>query len=71
MYNDKYIKTKISLYNANFYGNKVPKENEHYTCLSTILLDSVINVDRKYFLQVFLKEYKYSTKKKKIVNKIN
>ena len=38
MYNDKYIKAKISLYNANFYGNKVPKENEHYTCLSTNII---------------------------------
>ena len=32
VYNDKYIKTKISLYNMNFYGNKMPKENECYTC---------------------------------------
>ena len=24
VYNDKYIKTKIHLYNTNFYGNKTP-----------------------------------------------
>ena len=28
MHNDKYIKTKINLYNINFYGNNIPKENE-------------------------------------------
>ena len=25
----------------NFYGNKLPKENEHCTCLSVILSDSI------------------------------
>ena len=24
VYNNKYIKTKINLYNTNFYGNKTP-----------------------------------------------
>ena len=27
VYNDKYIKAKVSLYNVNFYGNKTPREN--------------------------------------------
>ena len=35
MYNDKYIKTKIKIYNdrinTNFQGNKIPKDNEYYT----------------------------------------
>ena len=35
MYNDKYIKTKIKIYNdrinTNFQGNKIPKYNEYYT----------------------------------------
>ena len=43
--NDKYIKAKISLYNTNFYGNKVPKENECYICFYVLLLDSIVNVD--------------------------
>ena len=41
VYNDKGIKTKINLNNMNFYGNKLPKENEHCTCLSVILSDSI------------------------------
>ena len=44
--NDKYIKTKIKSYedkvNPNFQGNKIPKENASYKCLSLIMLDSVI-----------------------------
>ena len=47
MYNDKYRKTKINLYNVNFYGNKASRENEHYKCLSVILLDSIVVVDKK------------------------
>ena len=48
--NDKYIKTKIKLYkdrvNTNFQGKKVPKENASYMCLSLIMLDSVIRVNK-------------------------
>ena len=32
----------------NFYGNKIPKENEHQTCLLVILLDYIfINSGKK------------------------
>ena len=48
MYNDKYIKGKISLYNVKFYGNKVSREYEQYNFLSVILLDCVVNIDKKY-----------------------
>ena len=38
--NDKYIKTKIKMYedrvNTNFQGKEVPKENASYKCLSLI-----------------------------------
>ena len=29
-------------------------KNECYTCLFVILLDSVVNVDKKYYPQIFL-----------------
>ena len=45
VYNDKYIKIKIKIYNdkiyTNFQHNKIPKDNEHCACLSVILLDSI------------------------------
>ena len=50
--NDKYIKTKIKLYgdkvNTNFQGKKIPKENASCKCVSFIMLDSVIKVNKKY-----------------------
>ena len=77
VYNDNYIKTKIKLYNdkvyANFQYNIIPEDNEYCTCLSAILLDSVlVNSDKEYYPQIFLecKSYIY-IKNKKIINKIN
>ena len=68
VYNNKYIKVEINLYNASFYGNKTPIGGEHYTCFSVILLDSIVNVDKKYHPQIFLNKCKYAIKKKKIMN---
>ena len=49
--NVKYIKTKIKSYeekvNKSFQGNKIPKENASYKCLSLKMLDSVIRVNKK------------------------
>ena len=63
---DKYIKTKIKM-----YGDRVPKENASYKCLSLIMLDSVIRVNKKYYLQTLLEEYKYKIRKNKMENLIN
>ena len=65
VYNDKYIKTKIKIYNnrvyTNFQHNKIPKDNEYCACLSVILLDSVfVNPDKEHYPQIFLEEYKYA-----------
>ena len=61
--NHKYIKTKIKSYggriNTNFQGRKIPKENTSYKCLSLIMLDSVIKVNKKYHPQTFLEVCKY------------
>ena len=35
-----------------------------------MLLDPIINVDKKYYSQVFLKECKYAVKKKKVMSTI-
>ena len=67
--------TKIKSYggkvNANFQGNKIPKENTTYKCLSVIILDSVIRVNKKYYPQTLLEECKYIIKKNKMENLIN
>ena len=73
--NDKYIKTKINLYrdkvNTNFQGKKVPKENASYNYLSSIMLDSVIRINKKYDPQTLLEECKYEIKKNKLENLFN
>ena len=73
--NDKYIKTKIKMYedrvNTHFQGKNVPKENTSYKCLSLIMLDSVIRVNKKYYPQTLLEECKYTERKNKMENLIN
>ena len=65
--NNKYIKTKIKIYdgnvNTNFQGKKVPKENASCKCLSLIMLDSIVKVKKKCYPQTLLEECKYEIKK--------
>ena len=72
---DKYIKTKTKMHedrvSTNFQGKKVSKENASYKCLSLIMLDSVIRVNKKYYPQTLLEECKYVIRKNKIENLIN
>ena len=60
--NDKYIKTKIKSYgdkiNANLQDKKIPTENASSKFLSLIMLDFVIIVNKKYYLQTLLEECK-------------
>ena len=73
--NDKYIKTKTKMYedrvNTNFQGKKVHQKNASYKCLSLIMLDSVIRVNKRYYPQTFLEECKYVIIKNKMKNLIN
>ena len=50
---------------------KVPKENASYTCLSLIMLDSVIRVNKKYYPQTLSEECKYVIRKNKLEKLIN
>ena len=72
---DKYIKTKIKMFedrlNTNFQGKKVPKENASYKCLSLIMLNFVIRVNKKYYPRTLLEESKYVIRKNKMENLIN
>ena len=73
MYNDKYIKIKIKIYNdrvnTNFQHNKKPRDDEYCALFSVILLDTIfVNLDKKYYPQMFLEECKYAVKNVKIVN---
>ena len=73
--NDKYMKTKIKIYAhsiiTNFHNNRMPKEKAPCKCLSIIMIDSVIRVNRKYYPQTLLEECKYIQEKIKIVNYVD
>ena len=44
----------------------MPKENEHYTCIACITVDSVMRMEKENYPQVYLEECKYRMKKTKI-----
>ena len=75
VYDKEYLKTKVREYDGviktNFLGNDVPKENKHYTCIACITIDSVMRMDKKNYLQVYLEECKYKIKKTQIPRFIN
>ena len=49
----------------------MPKEKAPCKCLSIIMIDSVIRVNKKYYPQTLLEECKYIQEKIKIENYIN
>ena len=49
----------------------MPKENTSGKCLSLIMLDSVIRVNKKYYPETLLEECKYEMKKTKMESLIN
>ena len=70
-----YIKTKIKTYASsiitNVYNKNMPEEKAPCKCLSIIMIDSVIKVNKMYYPQTLLEECKYIQEKIKIMNNIN
>ena len=57
--------------NTKFQDKKVPNKNASYKCLSLIMLDSVIRVNKKYYPKTLLEECKYEIKNNKMENLVN
>ena len=53
VYNNEYVRTKLSSYNENFWGNKRPTKDE-YCGHSILLLEPISEVKNKYYPQTFL-----------------
>ena len=57
VYDEKCIKAKVREFDGviktNFLGDKVLKENEHYTCIACITIDSVMRREKKNYPQVY------------------
>ena len=56
---------------TNVLGNDMPKENMHYTFMACITVDSVINIEKKNYPQVYLEECKYKIRKAQMSRFIN
>ena len=69
------IKAKIKIYAnsiiTNFHNKKISKEKAPCKCLSIIMIDSVIKLNKKYYPQTFLGECKYIQEKIKTENYID
>ena len=67
VYDENYIKATVKEFNgvvkSNFWGDKVPKEGVHHTCIACISVDSVIKWKKKNYPQVYLEVCKYKIKK--------
>ena len=67
---DKYIKTKIKIYEnsiiTNFHNKKIPKEKTPCKCLSIIIIDSVIKSNKSITLKHFQKNVNMYKKKQKL-----
>ena len=73
---DKYLVAKLKIFNkinrATFNNNNIPTERDHYICIPTIDIDSVLKIDNKRaYPQAYLEQCKYKLKKRKIVNYID
>ena len=66
VYDQTYIKAKVREFDGkiktNFLGDETPKENMHYTCITCITIDSVTKMEKKFFPQAYLEEWKYKVK---------
>ena len=53
LYDGKYIKAKVKEFNGvvniNFWGDKVPKEGVHHTCIAWISIDSAMKMEKKNY----------------------
>ena len=75
VYEYKYLNAKVKEFNGvikiKFWGNDMPKENIHYTCIACVTIDSVLKIDERNYPQVYLEECKYRMKKIKMSRFIN
>ena len=69
-YDEKYVKAKVrefsGMIKTNFIGDEVLKENEHYTCIACVTIDSVMRMENQNYPQVYLEECKYKRKKTRV-----
>ena len=55
IYDEKYTKTKIKAFNGVIIqfssDNKIPTKGNHYICIASICIDSIMKIDKKAILK--------------------
>ena len=54
--------------NTLFSGDENPKEKIHYVYIAVICINSVLEVDKKNYPQVYLEQCKYKLRKRKLLD---
>ena len=75
IYDDKYIKTKVKIFNSMintlFSRDEIPKEKIYYVCILAVCTDSILRVDKKNYPHVYLEQCKSKIKKRELVSLID
>ena len=75
VFDQTYVKAKVrefeGVIKTNSLGYEIPKENTHYACITCVTIDSVMKIEKKNYLQVYLEECKYKVKKIQMSRFIN
>ena len=69
IYNDQYIKAKVKTFKmvkTLSDNDQIPKERVEYEYIRCISIDSVLEIEKKWFPQVYLEQCKYKIKERKI-----
>ena len=58
VYDEKYIKAEVREFNGviktSFWGDKIPKESVHHSCIACITIDSVMRKEKKRIIHNFI-----------------
>ena len=66
LYGKNNLQTEIKSYDNKiktyFHGNKIHEQNPCCVCISIIVIDSVLKMNKDYYPQIYLEECKYKDK---------
>ena len=69
VYDENYIKATVKEFNgvvkSNFWGDKVPKEGVHHTCIACRSIDSVMKMEKKELFTSLFRRIHVSNKEDK------
>ena len=71
IYDDQYIKTQVKTLKTVktlFSDDTIPEERVKCECISCISVDSLLEIEKKWYSQIYLEQCKYKIKERKIKN---